>query len=76
MIPVTSAYVPWVKTGLALYLDADGLGDVDLVWEVTPSDNYILCREEYELKSTPATLSQSKTQVRNTEGYDYGIEGR
>lgn len=35
VIPNTSACVPWVNTGLTLYLDADGPGDIDLIWEAT-----------------------------------------
>ena len=38
-----------------------------------PNDNY---KEQYELKWTPASLSQSKTQMRNTEGYEHGVKGR
>ena len=35
VIPNTSVYVPWVITGLTLYLDADGPGDIDRIWEAT-----------------------------------------
>ena len=35
VIPNTSVYVPWVNTGLTLYLDADGPGDIDRIWEAT-----------------------------------------
>ena len=41
-----------------------------------PSDNYILCKDQYELKWTPASLSQSKTQMRTIEGYEHGIKSR